>query len=70
MHKGKEIQFGMSETEDFNKLANKAITKRRLSEARELFEDALARMPIGWQAVQEDATSLQIAFWDQEEFLA
>ena len=64
----------MSETEDFDKLGNKAITKRRLSEARELLEDALedalARMPVGWQAVQEDATSLQIAFWDQEEFLA
>jgi hypothetical protein len=60
----------MSETEDFNESANKAITERRLSEARELLEDALARMPVGWQAVQEDATSLQIAFWDQEEFLA
>ena len=60
----------MSETEDFNRLANKAITKRRLSEARERLEGALARMPIGWQAVREDATSLQIAFWDREEFLA
>jgi tetratricopeptide (TPR) repeat protein len=60
----------MHETEDFNELASQAIAERRWSEAHDLLENALARMPDGWNAAQEDATSLQIAFWDQEEFFA
>ena len=54
----------------FNALANLLLGERRWPEVRELLERELARMHAGWRPIQESGAFLQIAFWDEEEFLA
>jgi len=56
--------------DDFNKVADQAIADCQWSEAREVLEKALAHMPPGWGATREGHNSLQLAFWDEEEFFA
>ena len=53
---------------DFNQLAEALIAKQRFEEAETVLQDALREMPGGWKPVQADGESVQVAFWDEEEF--
>lgn len=56
--------------EDFNEIAEGLIAENHSEEAQAVLEKAIDGMPTGWKPVQDQAESLQIAFWDQEEFFA
>jgi tetratricopeptide (TPR) repeat protein len=56
--------------QDFNQLADQLIATRRWSEAQSLLDKTIREMPYGWNPIREEADSLKIAFWDQEEFFA
>jgi tetratricopeptide (TPR) repeat protein len=54
----------------FNNQADELIAAGHYAEARALLESELQLIPAGWKPQNEDDQFLQIAFWDQEEFLA
>lgn len=55
---------------DFNARAGKLIAEGRLAEARTVLDGAIQEMPKGWTPIREEANSVTISFWDQEEFFA
>lgn len=55
---------------EFNRLANELIGNGRLAEARTVLEAAIRDMPAGWKPSRKDEQQIEIAFWDEEEFLA
>jgi tetratricopeptide (TPR) repeat protein len=59
-----------AEMSNFNNQANSLIVAGHYAEAQSLLESELQRTPAGWKPQKEDDQFLQIAFWDQEEFLA
>lgn len=47
-----------------------SLTKEgSLPEAEQLLSDFVSRMPPGWKPVKETEKQLEIAFWDENEFL-
>lgn len=53
----------------FNDRAELLLAQGRFAEAQGLLESAIQSMPIGWSPKTEDDRSVNIAFWDEEEFL-
>jgi hypothetical protein len=54
----------------FNNQADELIVAGHYAEAQALLESELQRASAGWKPRKEDDQCLEIAFWDQEEFLA
>jgi tetratricopeptide (TPR) repeat protein len=54
----------------FNERALELLHQDRFDEARIVLEEALRKMPAGWKPVNESSNSVQIAFWDEDEFFA
>jgi tetratricopeptide (TPR) repeat protein len=54
---------------EFNETADKFTAEGRWSKARTVLENAIRAMPVGWKPVSEDSESVQIAFWNEDEFL-
>jgi tetratricopeptide (TPR) repeat protein len=54
----------------FNNQADELIVAGHYAEAQALLQSELQRIPAGWKPQSETGRFLEIAFWDQEEFLA
>ena len=54
----------------FNEIAAKFAAEGRWSEARTALENAIRAVPGGWKPVTEASESVQIAFWNYDEFVA
>lgn len=55
---------------DFNREADELIVAGRYAEAQAMLEAALREMPAGWKPRRERGEFVDIAFWNQKEFLA